>query len=66
MQVHTLTSMFSVSLCVQADSDGGERSELFAFEGAASQRTEKADATAVAAIPLTTTHGGHPLHVQIL
>ena len=26
----------------------------------------KADATAIAAIPLTTTHGGHPLHVQIL
>ena len=26
----------------------------------------KADATATATIPLTTTHGGHPIHVQIL
>jgi len=26
----------------------------------------RADAAAVTAIPLTTTHGGHPLHVQIL
>src|SRR5215217_7359422 len=40
MQVHALRNMFSLSLCVQADSDGGERSELFAFEGCASQRTE--------------------------
>src|SRR3954464_2493915 len=40
MQVHTLTSMCPVSLCVQTDEYGGERSELFAFEGCASQRTE--------------------------
>ncbi len=40
MHAHTFTIATSASLCMQTDSDGGEHSQLFAFEGAASQRSE--------------------------
>ena len=61
-----LTRCLCVFLCRQTRQEEATRNYLWNKARQRSGLKRKADAAATTTIPLTTTHGGHPLYVQIL